>query len=93
MELNITYKGKNYPIRKFVAQYPEFEEPEIVTIANYGLNSDLGYDSDFGKDEEDVDDQISFYVDDPDFNLPISELQNALKSYGNYLELIEEIYE
>jgi len=66
----IEYKDEKYPIRKFKVQLPEFGEPQVITISNESLDASLRAEREYNEemdlgrssDEQDVDDQIYFFV-------------------------------
>jgi len=71
---SIVYKGVEYPTRLFVVDNPEFGEEQVIRIGTYSLNSDMGDAGEFGEEEELVDDQIYYYVDDNEIELSGEEI-------------------
>jgi hypothetical protein len=89
----IEYKGKQYPTRFFIVNSPEFDEEQTIRIGTYSLNSDLGDAGSFGEEEELVDDEIYYYIDDSDFELTGEEIcENHLDIPMEFIEEISDEY-
>jgi hypothetical protein len=89
----IKYKGKEYPTRLFIVNNPEFGENQTIRIGTFSLNSDLGDAGSFGEEEELVDDEIYYYIDDSDFELTGEEIcKNHLDIPMEFLEEISDEY-
>jgi hypothetical protein len=89
----IEYKGKEYPTRLFIVNNPEFGENQTIRIGTYSLNSDLGDAGSFGEEEELVDDEIYYYIDDSDFELTGEEIcENHLDIPMEFIEEISDEY-
>lgn len=72
----ITYKGVEYPTRTF-KMYSDETGEVVYTIANTILQKELlgeGYQEDMEKIEREIDEQIYFYVDELELDLPPEEI-------------------
>jgi hypothetical protein len=63
----ITYKGQDWTFREFKVE--EFDYS--IVVAPYSLYESLDLDDEY---DNFIDEQVAYYVDDEDFNLPAQEL-------------------
>ncbi len=86
----IKYKGKEYPTITFLVNSPEFDEPQEVKISVISLNTamDGRYEIN-GTEEQDIDDEIYFYVEDEEIRLDAKVICKSCLDIP--MELIEDI--
>jgi hypothetical protein len=77
MAKTITYKGKHYPIRKFMVGSDELGGLQTILISVQTLSDALGGNKEVhGTVEEEIDSTIYFFVEDDKFNLSAEEICN-----------------
>lgn len=85
----VTYKGKEYPLRNLTVILPEFNEEGDITIAPLSLQEAMeGKYEQNGTEEQEIDEQIYFYVNDDVFN---NSAEDICKNHlDEEIEFIEE---
>ena len=86
----IKYKGKEYPTRTFLVNSPEFGEPQEVKISVMSLSEAMeGKYEISGTEEESIDEEIYFYVNDEEIKFSAEEICETCLDMP--MELIEDI--
>jgi hypothetical protein len=88
----IEYRGELYPTRIFRVDNPEFGEPQVIRISVMSLWENIMHGvNDLGSDEEIIDDEIYYYVDDEFIEYSADEI--CEKYLDIPMKFIEEIIE
>lgn len=86
----MTYKGKEYKTRRFIVKDIILPWTAVITVSLRSLQEALGeYPYKDNSEEEIIDDEIAFYLDDELIDLPAAEI--VTKYLYEEFTLIEEL--
>ena len=90
----IEYRGEVYPTRVFRVDNHEFGEPQVIRISVMSLWENIMHGTqDLGSNEQIIDDEIYYYVDDEFIEYSADEIcEKYLDSPMKFIEEISEEY-